>query len=114
MKYQIRQGVFETNSSSVHSLSICSKNEWEAFERGEMMYSFRTEQFLPTEDALAYNKEEENRYKNHGWNCEWDDLYLDRNDYDRWFETHYYEQFRNTKNVEGVDVVVFGYYGSDY
>ena len=27
--YQIRQGVFETNSSSTHSLCICTKKEYE-------------------------------------------------------------------------------------
>lgn len=28
MKMQIRQGVFETNSSSVHSLTMCSSEEY--------------------------------------------------------------------------------------
>lgn len=29
MKKQIRRGVFETNSSSVHSLTMCSSDEYE-------------------------------------------------------------------------------------
>lgn len=29
MKRQIRRGVYETNSSSTHSLTMCSKEEFE-------------------------------------------------------------------------------------
>ena len=31
---QIRIGVFETNSSSTHSISICTKDEFEKLEKG--------------------------------------------------------------------------------
>ncbi len=34
MKRQIRQSVFETNSSAIHSLTIYEKNEWEDFKKG--------------------------------------------------------------------------------
>jgi len=37
MKVQIRQGVFETNSSSTHSLAIYNKNEWEEFKNGDLL-----------------------------------------------------------------------------
>ena len=33
---QIRRGVFETNSSSTHSISICKKFEYDAWVRGEV------------------------------------------------------------------------------
>jgi hypothetical protein len=29
MIFQVRQGVFETNSSSTHTLTICSKNDFD-------------------------------------------------------------------------------------
>ena len=32
MKRQIRRGVFETNSSSTHSLTMCSEEEFEAWD----------------------------------------------------------------------------------
>lgn len=32
MKKQIRRGVFETNSSSCHSLTMCSEKEYEKWE----------------------------------------------------------------------------------
>ena len=34
MKVQIRRGVFETNSSSTHALSIYTKEQWENFKKG--------------------------------------------------------------------------------
>ncbi len=37
MKVQVRKGVFETNSSSVHSLALFSGSDWEAFKEGRMV-----------------------------------------------------------------------------
>ena len=37
MKIQVRQSVFETNSSSTHTLSIFKGSDWERFEKGEMV-----------------------------------------------------------------------------
>lgn len=36
MKVQVRSGVFETNSSSTHALSIFSKEQLELFDKGEL------------------------------------------------------------------------------
>jgi len=36
MKLSIRRGVFETNSSSTHSLTFCKKSEWEDFKNGNL------------------------------------------------------------------------------
>lgn len=36
MKVQVRQGVFETNSSSTHSLSIISKEQSDLLDKGEI------------------------------------------------------------------------------
>jgi hypothetical protein len=36
----IRQGVFETNSSSTHSLTICSCEEYSKWEDGELYWSY--------------------------------------------------------------------------
>lgn len=35
MKVQVRSGVFETNSSATHSLTLYEKSEWEKFKNGE-------------------------------------------------------------------------------
>lgn len=36
MKMQIRQGVFETNSSSVHSITMCTQNEFDDWRNGKV------------------------------------------------------------------------------
>lgn len=36
MKRQIRRGVYETNSSSTHSITMCSEKEYDEFEKGNM------------------------------------------------------------------------------
>ena len=38
MKRQIRRGVFETNSSSTHSLTMCSEEEFEQWKNGELLF----------------------------------------------------------------------------
>ena len=37
--YQIRQGVFETNSSSTHSLCICTQKEYEDFKDVKLSFN---------------------------------------------------------------------------
>ena len=44
MKRQIRHGVFETNSSSVHSITMCTKNEF-------------NEWILKNNDAIDFSNE---------------------------------------------------------
>lgn len=36
----IRQGAFETNSSSTHSLTICSSEEYTKWENGELYWDY--------------------------------------------------------------------------
>ena len=40
---QIRANVFETNSSSSHSLVLCDKNTYQKFVNGELFYNTRHE-----------------------------------------------------------------------
>ena len=37
MKIQVRQGLFETNSSSTHSLVMFKGSDWELFKEGKMV-----------------------------------------------------------------------------
>lgn len=41
MRKQIRHGVFETNSSSTHSLIICTEEDFEAFRKGKKILDWR-------------------------------------------------------------------------
>ena len=38
MKRQVRRGVFATTSSSTHSLTMCSEEEFVAWKRGEVLF----------------------------------------------------------------------------
>ena len=52
MKRQIRQGVFETNSSSTHSITMCSGKVYDAWKAGELYFVPYDEIFL-TEKGSA-------------------------------------------------------------
>lgn len=48
---QIRKGVFETNSSSTHSLTICSREEYEKFEKEELFFAEYDDNFLTKKEV---------------------------------------------------------------
>ena len=58
---QIRQGVFETNSSSVHTLTMCTKSDYDKWERGEVYLNeswlsssspYKDKKFVTKEEAI--------------------------------------------------------------
>lgn len=58
---QIRVGVFETNSSSTHSITVCTKEEYEKLESGNheglsdnMVESYS--EYLENDDLESYKK----------------------------------------------------------
>lgn len=56
---QIREGVFETNSSSTHSICMCMKSEFEAWKNGESIYnSWRERIFTAKELRECINRNE--------------------------------------------------------
>lgn len=57
MKKQIRRGVFETNSSSVHSLTLCMESDYDRWDKDGL--------FLFTGSGWCYpdeNKPEKNHF----------------------------------------------------
>lgn len=94
---QIRKNVFETNSSSTHSLTMCTKEEYDNWENGKLLFDSYYKKFVPSlELTRADFMNEIVTYP------EW----LDRNDY---LDTFYKEY--TTKNNE--KIVAFGAYGYD-
>jgi hypothetical protein len=56
MKRQIRQGVFETNSSSTHSITITEKSLYESWKNGNVMYcNYQEKKFIPVDEAIEHN-----------------------------------------------------------
>ena len=69
MKTQIRRGVFETNSSSVHSLAITTTMDWDRFKKGELLMkgypydiSFVDANSVDEEDVLTGDKKHDGEY----------------------------------------------------
>ena len=91
----IRRGVFETNSSSTHSLTISTKSDYEKWKRGELLFDNWKNGFVEiteeTEgdgDCYSYTRYEEKI-----------------GDYYETFNEHYTTQ-------SGDEIVVFGYHGT--
>lgn len=53
--YTIRKNVFETNSSSTHSLVITTKDEWKQFTNNEMRIDLYSGKLIPITDKNKDN-----------------------------------------------------------
>lgn len=60
---QVRFGVFETNSSSTHSIVICTQEEYSQFKENELMYDSYAEELVPYTKLLLNT--ESYRYKDY-------------------------------------------------
>lgn len=119
----VRKGVFETNSSSVHSLTIVPDDEkYEGFVKGEMFLSENEDRFFTKEEVIfnmtredwcdktrdEFEAMSDEEFENEAADCE----YYSLEKYNNMCE--YYEQFLNEFiTPSGDKMVVFGYYGHD-
>lgn len=96
MKIQVRRGVFETNSSSVHSLCICSADDYDKWKNGKLFYDLYNDALVVDSDKIQGN---------------------DYMTYDEFFDClsdlGYEEYKENYTSKSGDDIVAFGYYGHD-
>ena len=44
---QVRRCVFETNSSSTHSITFCTEKEFEDFKNGKLLWDIDDEELVP-------------------------------------------------------------------
>lgn len=95
---QVRRSVFETNSSSTHSITICTEDEYEKFKRGELMYDKWNEELVAY--SLLTIEAEEERY------CTYDNL-----GENEWYTLDVYSHRFTTPS--GDKMVAFGTYGRD-
>lgn len=117
MKMQIRQGVFETNSSSVHSLTMCSSEEYEKWKDGKVLFWKLRHDFFTREDIIKELKCD-SWLSNVNWNDEDEvnELFSDEEicTYEEFFENEWLEKFEQIHiTPSGDEVVAFGYYGYD-
>lgn len=126
MKRQVRRGVFETNSSSVHSLTMCSKSEYDEFEKGNMYIERWGSRIYSKEELIEKFKEtrdwrtKELKYSGVDWNNEEEfNRVLEETDFvtgDKYWGivSEEYETFEKSyTGKNGESVVAFGYYGHD-
>lgn len=93
MKKNIRFNVFETNSSSVHSLCICTEREFDAWKKGELYYDYWDDKF--TKNSVN----------------EWHE---DNQTYEGFFEESWLETYEeHFITPSGDKMVAFGCYGRD-
>ena len=135
MKRQVRQGVFETNSSSTHSLTICTEDEYNKWKKGELLFDYWDEEFVNpadtslTDDEKESVKEDYNKRKQKYWK-DWEDLsekekeelyaeelkekYSEAMTYDEWLDDSCLETYvHNYTTPNGEKIVAFGRYGYD-
>lgn len=122
---QVRQGVFETNSSSTHSITICPESDFERWKNGDVWLSvdgYGTNvdaQFLTKEEAISAAERSGYPPKKNLYDVSNDDLdwYLAEDyeiySYDKYFDMYdgyeYYDKSYTTQH--GDKIVAFGYYG---
>ena len=121
--FKIRQGVFETNSSSVHSMIMCNDKEYKKLDREELFIH-------PWNDSLMTFDEAVDRYYK---DCSVYDAELfkqksreeqietlEENDVayslEGWLNRHEYcESFEQTYQTGSGEIIhAVGYYGNDY
>lgn len=127
---QIRQGVFETNSSSTHSITIAPESDFNKWKNGDVYLndgwwsssnnSNRDKTFLTKDEAVnllgSYEYYKRNKDLNDMNDEELNEVFRDWDIYT--FENYwndYLESYEKHYTTEHGDVVVaFGQYGYDY
>lgn len=121
---QIRREVFETNSSSTHSITMCSESEFRRWQRGEVYFnnSYLSSledagMWLTKDEAIKavmnykyYDGELDGLDGNEIGECLADEFqiysYLNYGSYLEYYEEHY-------TSAHGDNIVAFGEYGMD-
>lgn len=99
---QIRRNVFETNSSSTHSITMCIQSDFDKWKDGKLAWDrWRDKLVEITPDVAESMAYDEGEYL----------TYEQFNDYDYLEYETFVDRFTTPSNET---VVSFGYYGQDY
>ena len=100
---KVRIGVFETNSSSVHSITIVPEEKFKEWKNGKLIFDKWDEVLVDSgeinPDDLDYYEREYRYY-----------TYDDFNDWEKLEYETYHERY---ETESGDKIVAFGYYGRD-
>ena len=98
MKRQVRIGVFETNSSMTHSLTICTEEDFDKWEKGELLFDRYSDKLINASDIKEDDED--------------DPQYITQ---DMFYDDEYLESFTEYFTTPSGDrMVAFGNYGNDY
>ena len=108
---QIRRNVFETNSSSTHSITMCSQSQFEDWKNGKILFDQWNKAFVErniTElDKNAAMEEYKEIYNDKLFYKKWDELSEDEKN--TWYQKHYNEN----RYEDNDDLVTYSdYFGS--
>lgn len=117
MKIQFRSGVFETNSSSVHTMTICAEGDFQKWIDGKVyFYDDAEEKFLteekaremweaePLDEPPVYPEEDYEEYRHENGILT----------YEEWINHNYLDIYeRHHTSPSGDELVIFGKYGMD-
>ena len=98
---QIRRNVFETNSSSTHSITMCMKSEFDKWVKGELVWDKWGDKLVPITPEVQSKMT--SRYPK----------YLTYDQFNDWEYMQYETYVDNYMTPNGDTVVAFGYYGHD-
>ena len=116
---KIRRGVFETNSSSTHSITMCTNEEYQKFLKGDLYISECNDKLLSLEQIKEDFEQANKKWKENHENdlsenieqymdCECIKSYVD------WKEDDYLESYiSNYTTPNGEEIIAFGKYGYD-
>ena len=103
MKIQVRENIFETNSSSTHTLSMYMKKDWDAYEKGEKVIN---KYELTLHDSVEAGMKE-NKYSE-------EEDFLTAEEMEEYIEERGFESFEDKiQTPSGETVIAYGYYGWD-
>lgn len=129
MKEQIRRGVFETNSSSTHSITMCLKSDYDKWFNGDVMlyrgsgfgypknHSPMKNHFYTKKEVIEFEKSSNYKPPNDmDWNSKEAEEYLENNEWYTYenYDDEYLEWYEDTFTTpSGETIVAFGLYGYD-
>ena len=99
---QIRRNVFETNSSSTHSITMCMQSDFDKWKAGKLAWDKWRDKLVEIDYEVA-----ESMARDDGEYLTYEQF----NDYDYLEYETFVDRFTTPSNET---VVSFGYYGQDY
>ncbi|MDF2884882.1 MAG: hypothetical protein K0R54_5452 [Clostridiaceae bacterium] len=123
---QIRRGVFETNSSSTHSITMCLKSDYDRWVKGEILlfkgsgwsfeegYKPQKNNFYTRAEAIEFMKHDKYCSNDTNWddNDAVDEILRENEFVDSDYENDELEWYEETYiTPSGEEVIAFGEYG---